>query len=254
MSDGEQDAGVDGAGVGVLLHPAQAEAIVSALDKVPATVPADDLRVAEQQLVELGRTHGPLDLRKAGRLVRDRLDTDGPEPAEQKAYDRETLTLKNADNGVAFTGYLANDNAELFRTLIHTHAKPHKTIDGAPDPRPRTKRQADALTTLLTTTSPTAGTAATTTPPPPHAPPRPQTPPQPPLRAPPRATVRPRTLPTPPTPRPQRPPPRTARTARAARATVRDPGSLPGTARSHTSPSPSTTTTSRPPPPTNSAT
>ena len=144
--------------MGVLLHPAQAEAIVSALDKVPATVPADDLRVAEQQLVELGRTHGPLDLRKAGRLVRDRLDTDGPEPAEQKAYDRESLTLKNAANGVAFTGYLANDNAELFRTLIHTHAKPHKTIDGAPDPRPRTKRQADALTTLLTTTNPTAAT------------------------------------------------------------------------------------------------
>ncbi|WP_329481661.1 HNH endonuclease [Kribbella sp. NBC_01484] len=160
---GVDGAGVDGAGVGVLLHPAQAEAIVSALDKVPATVPADDLRIAEQQLVELGRTHGPLDLRKAGRLVRDRLDTDGPEPAEQKAYDRETLTLKNAANGVAFTGYLANDNAELFRTLIHTHAKPHKTIDGAPDPRPRTKRQADALTTLLTTTNPTTGTATTTT-------------------------------------------------------------------------------------------
>ena len=160
---GVDGAGVNGARVGVLLHPAQAEAIVSALDKVPATVPVDDRRVAEEQLVELGRTHGPLDLRKAGRLVRDRLDTDGPEPAEQKAYDRETLTLKNADNGVAFTGYLANENAELFRTLIHTHAKPHKTIDGAHDPRPRTKRQADALTTILTTTGPTT-TAATLVP------------------------------------------------------------------------------------------
>ncbi|MGY4767908.1 DUF222 domain-containing protein [Kribbella sp. CWNU-51] len=168
--DDEHGAGVDGAGVdgageggagaGVLLHPAQAEAIVSALDKVPTTVAADDLRVAEQQLVELGRTHGPLDLRRAGRLVRDRLDTDGPEPDEQKAYDRESLTLKNADHGVAFTGYLANENAELFRTLIHTHAKPHKTIDGALDPRPRTKRQADALTTLLTTPGHTGATTA----------------------------------------------------------------------------------------------
>ncbi|MGY4768332.1 hypothetical protein ACXC9Q_15575, partial [Kribbella sp. CWNU-51] len=83
---GEDGAGGNSAGVGVLLHPAQAEAIVSALDKVPTTVAADDLRVAEQQLVELGRTHGPLDLRRAGRLVRDRLDTDGPEPTEQKAY------------------------------------------------------------------------------------------------------------------------------------------------------------------------
>ncbi|MGY4768245.1 DUF222 domain-containing protein [Kribbella sp. CWNU-51] len=158
---GEHDAGGNSAGVGVLLHPAQAEAIVSALDKVPTTVPADDVQVAEREMVELARTHGPLELRKAGRLVRDRLDTDGPEPTEQKAYDRESLTLKNADHGVAFTGYLANENAELFRTLIHTHAKPHKTIDGALDPRPRTKRQADALTTLLTTPGATT-TAATT--------------------------------------------------------------------------------------------
>ncbi|MGW6200063.1 DUF222 domain-containing protein [Kribbella sp. NPDC055110] len=142
-------AGQGGAGSGVLVHPAQAEAIVSALDKLPNTVPVEDLRVAEQEMVELARTHGPLDLRKAGVQVRNRLDTDGPEPAEQKAYDRETLKLKTTDNGVAFTGFLANENAELFRTLIHTHAKPHKTVDGALDPRSRDKRQADALTTVL---------------------------------------------------------------------------------------------------------
>ncbi|TCC08815.1 HNH endonuclease [Kribbella soli] len=138
-----------GAGSGVLVHPAQAEAIVSALDRLPNTVPAEDLRVAEQEMVELARTHGPLDLRKAGVQVRNRLDTDGPEPAEQQAYDRETLKLKNADNGVAFSGFLANENAELFRTLIHTHAKPRKTVDGALDPRTRDKRQADALITVL---------------------------------------------------------------------------------------------------------
>jgi hypothetical protein len=149
---GTDDGGTDedSAGEGVLLHPAQAAAIVSALEKVPTTVPADDVRVAERELVELARTHGPRQLRQAGKQFRDRLDTDGPEPDEHKAYDRETLTLKNTDNGVDFRGYLANENAELFRTLIHTHAKPHKTIDGALDPRSRTKRQADALTTVLT--------------------------------------------------------------------------------------------------------
>ncbi len=160
---GDDGAGADGACVGVLLHPGQAEAIVAALDKVPATVPVDDLRVAEREMVELGRTHGPLDLRKAGVLVRNRLDTDGPEPKEQKAYDRESLTLKNTDQGVDFRGYLANENAELLRALIHAHAKPHKTIDGALDPRPRSKRQADALTTLLTAANnPTATATATT--------------------------------------------------------------------------------------------
>ncbi|WP_329000527.1 HNH endonuclease [Kribbella sp. NBC_00709] len=158
---------VEGAGGGVLLHPAQAEAIVSALDKLPTTVPVEDLQVAEREMVELGRTHGPLDLRKAGVQIRNRLDTDGPEPAEQKAYDRETLQLKTAENGVAFSGFLANENAELFRTLIHTHAKPHKTIDGALDPRTRDKRRADALITVLTSatggcTMRTAAAAAAT--------------------------------------------------------------------------------------------
>jgi hypothetical protein len=50
---------------------------------------------------------------------------------------------------VKFRGYLANENAELFRALIHAGARPHKTVDGEPDPRSRDKRQADALTAAL---------------------------------------------------------------------------------------------------------
>lgn len=133
----------------VLLHPAQAEAMVSLLDKLPSSVPADDLAVAEREMVELGRTHGPLELRRAGVQICNRLDTDGPEPAEDRAYDRETLKLKTAENGVAFSGFLANENGELLRTLIHAHAKPRRTVDGALDPRSRDRRQADALTTVL---------------------------------------------------------------------------------------------------------
>ncbi|WP_410792740.1 DUF222 domain-containing protein [Kribbella sp. C-35] len=134
----------------VLLRPAQAEAIVTALEKVPTTVPVADVEFAEQELVRLARHLAPTDLRKAADQSRDILDTDGPEPEEHKAYARESLTLKTADRGVKFTGYLANENAELLRTLITTGARPHKTIDGDPDPRSREKRQADALTTTLT--------------------------------------------------------------------------------------------------------
>ncbi|WP_433157090.1 DUF222 domain-containing protein [Kribbella sp. CA-247076] len=141
-----------------LLRPAQAEAIVSALERVPATVPVEDVEVAEQQLVNLARHLSPAELRRAGKQIRDLLDTDGPEPDEHKAYARESLTLSDADNGVAFRGYLANENAELLRALIHANARPHKTVDGDPDPRPRTKRQADALTTTLTLAATTTDT------------------------------------------------------------------------------------------------
>ncbi|MFI7062495.1 DUF222 domain-containing protein [Kribbella sp. NPDC050124] len=147
-SGADRGAGGDGRW---LLRPAQAEAIVSALERVPSTVPAEDLDVAEQQLVNLARHLSPAELRQAGKKIRDLLDTDGPEPDERKAYARESLTLSTADNGVTFRGYLANENAELLRALIHAGARPHKTVDGEPDPRPRDKRQADALTGVLTT-------------------------------------------------------------------------------------------------------
>jgi hypothetical protein len=154
------------------VHPAQAEAIVSILEQVPATVPAENIEFAEQQLIDLAATHTPSELRKAGQTIRDILDPDGPEPDEKAAYTRESLTLKTADRGITFRGYLANENAELFRTLIHAHAKPHKTIDGELDPRPRDKRQADALTTILTTATNTAintaGTSSRTSPPADH--------------------------------------------------------------------------------------
>jgi 5-methylcytosine-specific restriction protein A len=141
--------GGDGRGVR-LLRPAQAGVIVSALERVRARVPVADLEVAEEQLVKLAAHLSPGELRTAGKEICDLLDSDGPEPDEQKASARESLTLTNADNGLKFRGYLANENAELLRALIHAGARPHKTVDGELDPRAREKRQADALTTGLT--------------------------------------------------------------------------------------------------------
>src|SRR4051794_27245829 len=135
---------------GTFLRPAQAEVIVSALEQVPLAVPVEDLAVAERELVGLAQHLSPAELRRAGQRVRDVLDTDGPKPEEHKAYARENLTLTTAARGVKFRGYLANENAELLRAVIHANARPHKTIDGELDPRSREKRQADALTTALT--------------------------------------------------------------------------------------------------------
>ncbi|MEV5966750.1 DUF222 domain-containing protein, partial [Kribbella sp. NPDC051952] len=133
------------------LRPAQAQAIVFALESVPDRVPVEDVVVAERQLVNLAQHLTPTELRKAGKEIRDLLDSDGPEPAEERAYQRESLTMTDTDNGVAFKGFLANENAELFRASIHAGARPHKTVDGELDPRSREKRQADALTSSLTT-------------------------------------------------------------------------------------------------------
>ena len=135
----------------VLLHLEQVRVIVEALESIPATamVPVEDLRVAEEELVKAGRHLPPSDLRKLGSRVRDRLDTDGPEPAEDKARQSEALRLTNTEGGLKFSGFLVAENAELFRGAIQAGSKPHKTVDGELDPRPRDKRQADALTDIL---------------------------------------------------------------------------------------------------------
>ncbi|NIK58978.1 HNH endonuclease signature motif containing protein [Kribbella shirazensis] len=167
--DADRPDEADGAGAGLResggwrVYPAQAEAILSVLAKIPTTVPVENVEFAEQQLITLAATHTPSELRAAGKKIRDLLDPDGPEPDEKLAYSRESLTWKNADQGVTFRGYLACENAELFRTLIHAGARPHKTVDGEPDPRPRSKRQADALTTILNTAASTSTSTTTVT-------------------------------------------------------------------------------------------
>ena len=100
-------------------------------------------------MIEAAQLLTPDGLLDFGREVLARLDTDGPEPAEHDAAAKESLTLRRADGGVKFTGYLAGENAEQLRTQINRLSKPHRTVDGELDPRPHDKRQADALTLIL---------------------------------------------------------------------------------------------------------
>ncbi len=146
--DDLDDAADDGEGP-VVLNLLQAAAIITALNKVPNTVPVEEIQFAEEKMVEAARHLSPGDLHTLGRRVVDTLDTDGPEPAEDAAYQREKLWLHRADHGIKFGGFLAAENAELFQTAIDKLSKPHKTIDGELDPRPRDKRHADALVTIL---------------------------------------------------------------------------------------------------------
>lgn len=139
----DNDAGVR------LMRPEQAWTIVSELERIRSRVPVEHLDVAEAELVKLAGRLPLAELRKSTREICEVLDVDGPEPDENKAYERESLTLINAPQGVKFRGYLANENAEALKSISFTGARPHKTANGDLDPRPREKRQADALSGAL---------------------------------------------------------------------------------------------------------
>ncbi len=135
------------------LHPAQALAIVETLERLPKTVPATHITIAETEMVTAAHTLNPRDLRRLGRAITDRLDTDGPAPDEDAALTRQefwlTPTTLGTASAVRFGGLLANENAELLHTLIDAAAKPRTTPTGEPDPRTLPQRRADALTTVL---------------------------------------------------------------------------------------------------------
>ena len=143
-----------GAGVGVLLHPAQAEAIVSALDKVPATVPVDDLRVAERAT---GRTRPhPRPPRPAqGRPTRPR------PPRHRRPRTRRTEGLRPRVAHPEERRQRRRRSPATWPTRTPNCSAPSSTPTPNPTkpstapstPAPATKRQADALTTILTTAS-----------------------------------------------------------------------------------------------------
>ncbi|MFB6723003.1 DUF222 domain-containing protein [Kribbella sp. NPDC056345] len=126
-----------------------AKIIVTTLEKAPSNVPVETLAVAEEQLINAARISNPRQLTAFAQTVLTRLDTDGPEPAEDQAAAKESLRLRQTEGGVKFSGFLAGASGEQFQTQIHQLSKPHKTIDGERDPRSLEQRQADALKVIM---------------------------------------------------------------------------------------------------------
>ncbi|MFF1819566.1 DUF222 domain-containing protein [Kribbella sp. NPDC058245] len=132
-----------------VLDPALAKVIVTTLEKAPASVPVDQLEVAEEQMINAARISNPRELTKFGLEVLARLDTDGAEPAEDEARAKESLRVRQVDGGVKFSGFVAGASGETLLTQLHALSKPHKTVDGERDPRPLEVRQVDGFKTIL---------------------------------------------------------------------------------------------------------
>ncbi|WP_405064297.1 HNH endonuclease [Kribbella sp. NBC_01505] len=130
------------------LAPDLAKVIVFTLEKAPSMVPVDVLDVAEREMVQAAQLTNARELARFGRDVLARLDTDGPEPAEDEAHAKRSLRLRDVEGGVKISGFLPGATGEQIKTQIHTLSEPHKTIDGERDPRSLQERQADALAVI----------------------------------------------------------------------------------------------------------
>ena len=164
-----------------VLNPAQATVITEVLDRTPASARAEDLAVAEAELVIAARNLLPTDLRRLGAGVLAALDPDGPAPTEglpsdeadridpvEQARAAQTLwylpgTTVAPDGsatpirGLRIGGFLTGEHAELLQVLIDAGAKPHQTPAGELDVRTLGQRRADAFCTVLRAAAATGG-------------------------------------------------------------------------------------------------
>ena len=157
----------------VVLNPGQASVIAEVLDQAPTTTRAEDLVVAEAELVIAARTLLPAELKRLGAGVLNALDPDGPEPLDgvdsdkadridpiEQAHAAQTLwfvpgsTVAPDDSGtrirgVRIGGFLTGEHAELLQTLVDAAAKPRRTPSGELDVRTLGQRRADAFCVIL---------------------------------------------------------------------------------------------------------
>lgn len=164
-----------------VLNPSQAAVIAEILDRAPTSTRAENLAVAEAELVIAARTLLPRELRRLGTGVLNVLDTDGPAPADpltadeadrtdptERALAAQTLWYVPGTavspsgfggpiRGLRIGGFLTGEHAELLQVLVDAGAKPRKTPSGELDLRTLGQRRADALCMILRAAAATGG-------------------------------------------------------------------------------------------------
>ncbi|MFF0145515.1 HNH endonuclease signature motif containing protein, partial [Amycolatopsis sulphurea] len=117
------------------LSPAQADAIVSVLHAIPATVSAADRDRTEHTLVELARTAGVAEIAVAGRRALDLLDPDGTPPRDTPVPERALRLRTRRDGTVVFDGHLDPVSGASTLALLEPLAAPHtdSRTDGPAD-------------------------------------------------------------------------------------------------------------------------
>ena len=130
-----------------------AQVVCDTVRNLPGGVGAEVVGQAEDFLLEQALIHDPKGLRLLARHLRHRLDPDaGDTLGEQEARAVEERSLhiaEKANGGSRIRGELDPELTAALRAALSPLAAPQPGPDGAKDPRPAARRNADALAELL---------------------------------------------------------------------------------------------------------
>jgi Domain of unknown function (DUF222) len=123
--------------------------VARTMASLPASLCAEQLQVAEQQLAGWAEAFDPGEVANLGRSLIHLLDADTLEECEQRAYERRSLALiDRGDGSTRISGQLDNESAEIVRAALDPLAAPASASDGERDRRTSGQRMADALVEL----------------------------------------------------------------------------------------------------------
>jgi hypothetical protein len=113
----------------------QVKECVTALRRLPADLPVDQVRACERFLVEAAQTMTPRQLKIVGRKLWEVIDPDGADAKDGEALDDEERlarakayfrSWRNGDGTTGFRGKLPDAQADMLLKLLHALAAPRR--------------------------------------------------------------------------------------------------------------------------------
>ncbi|MCA1673971.1 MAG: 13E12 repeat family protein, partial [Actinobacteria bacterium] len=133
------------------IGPTHLRVIAATMRRIPDGTHPDDATQAEQTLAGAARRFDPAALGTIAARLLAHLDPDGPEPVEEPETVRELRVRTGADGIVSLTGKLDPEGgARVLEVLGSLNAR-RPPVEGVPDTRSESRRNADALIEAMTT-------------------------------------------------------------------------------------------------------
>jgi hypothetical protein len=124
--------------------------IIATIDKLPSTLPADEIGEAEAFLVQQAQQFDATVLAGIARQLLDTLNPDGTLADENWQSRHRFLSLvPNGDGMHRLTADLDTETAALARSVLHSLAAPQPSENGDRDERSAGQRMHDALRSVL---------------------------------------------------------------------------------------------------------
>jgi hypothetical protein len=136
---------------GGVISQTGAEAVCTALDSLPAGVPARLIIPVEHLLVEAAAQEGTAAVTRRAIEIAHRFAPDELARREARASERDrfNLTLR-PDGGISFRGRYGVETAASVLPVLNAFAAPHPAVDEIPDLRDAERRYADAFLHICT--------------------------------------------------------------------------------------------------------